>query len=135
VDGDASQYAGATGNGGLLVVKGNASSRCGISMKGIDIVVHGNVGHMSAFMAQAGNLVVCGDAGAALGDSLYEARIFVRGTVESLGADCVEKEMRPEHLKILEDLLQRGECDAKPEEFKRYGSARQFYHFNIDNAY
>jgi glutamate synthase domain-containing protein 3 len=38
-------------------------------MKGIDIVVHGNIGHMSAFMAQAGNLVVCGDAGEALGDS------------------------------------------------------------------
>ena len=58
IDGDASQYAGATGHGGLLVIKGNASSRCGISMKGIDIVVHGNIGHMSAFMAQSGNLVV-----------------------------------------------------------------------------
>jgi glutamate synthase domain-containing protein 3 len=83
VEGDASQYAGATGHGGLLVIKGNASSRCGISMKGIDIVVHGNIGHMSAFMAQAGNLVVCGDAGEALGDSLYEARLFVRGKVKA----------------------------------------------------
>ena len=51
-------------------------------MKGIDIVVKGSVGHMSAFMAQAGNLVVLGDAGDALGDSIYEARLFVRGTVE-----------------------------------------------------
>ena len=135
IDGDASQYAGATGHGGTLVIKGNASSRCGISMKGIDIVVHGNVGHMSAFMAQSGNLVVCGDAGDALGDSIYEARLFVRGSVKSLGADCVEKEMRPEHLEILADLLERGECDAKPEEFKRYGSARTLYNFNIDNAY
>lgn len=135
IDGDASQYAGATGHGGLLVIKGNASSRCGISMKGIDIVVHGNIGHMSAFMAQSGNLVVCGDAGEALGDSLYEARLFVRGSVKSLGADCIEKEMRPEHIAILEDLLQKGGCDAKPEEFRRYGSARQLYHFNIDNAY
>lgn len=135
VEGDASQYAGATGHGGLLVIKGNASSRCGISMKGIDIVVHGNIGHMSAFMAQSGNLVVCGDAGEALGDSLYEARIFVRGSVKSLGADCVEKEMRPEHLEILADLLERAGCDAKPEEFRRYGSARTLYHFHIDNAY
>ena len=135
IDGDASQYAGATGHGGLLVIKGNASSRCGISMKGIDIVVHGNIGHMSAFMAQSGNLVVCGDAGDALGDSLYEARLFVRGSVKSLGADCIEKEMRPEHLEILEDLLARAGADAKPEEFKRYGSARQLYNFNIDNAY
>ena len=136
VEGDASQYAGATGRGGLLVIKGNASSRCGISMKGIDIVVHGNIGHMSAFMAQSGNLVVLGDAGDALGDSLYEARLFVRGNVKSLGADCVEKEMRPEHLELLEDLLRRGEADAKakPEQFRRYGSARKLYNFNIDNA-
>ncbi len=98
IEGDASQYAGATGRGGLLVIEGNASSRCGISMKGIDIVVQGNIGHMSAFMAQSGNLVVLGDAGDALGDSIYEARLFVRGTVKSLGADCIEKEMRPEHL-------------------------------------
>jgi glutamate synthase domain-containing protein 3 len=134
IEGDASQYAGATGHGGLLVIKGNASSRCGISMKGIDIVVHGNIGHMSAFMAQAGNLVVCGDAGDALGDSLYEARLFVRGSVKSLGADCIEKEMRPEHIEILKDLLARAGSDARPEEFTRYGSARQLYNFDVDNA-
>lgn len=135
VEGDASQYAGATAHGGLLVIKGNASSRCGISMKGIDIVVGGNVGHMSAFMAQAGNLVICGDAGDALGDSIYEARLFVRGSVKSLGADCVEKEMRPEHVAVLEDLLTRAGIAADPAEFRRYGSARALYNFNIDNAY
>ena len=134
IEGDASQYAGATGHGGLLNIKGNASSRCGISMKGIDIVVHGNIGHMSAFMAQKGNLVVLGDAGDALGDSLYEARLFVRGNVKSLGADCIEKEMRPEHIELLKELLEKAGADAKPEEFKRYGSARQLYHFNIDNV-
>ncbi|MDF1804656.1 protein GlxC [Thalassovita sp.] len=134
IEGDASQYAGATGHGGLLNIKGNASSRCGISMKGIDIVVHGNIGHMSAFMAQKGNLVVLGDAGDALGDSLYEARLFVRGDVKSLGADCIEKEMRPEHIEILTDLLAKAGADAKPEEFKRYGSARKLYNFNIDHA-
>ena len=134
VEGDASQYAGATGNGGLLVIKGNSASRCGISMKGIDIVVHGNVGHMSAFMGQSGNLVVLGDAGEALGDSLYEAKLFIKGSVQSLGTDCVEKEMRPEHLKTLSILLAEAEADAKLEDFRRYGSARELYHFKIDNA-
>lgn len=135
VKGDASQYAGATGRGGLLVIEGNASSRCGISMKGIDIVVHGSIGHMSAFMAQSGNLVVLGDAGDALGDSIYEARLFVRGKVASLGADCIAKEMRPEHIALLEDLLYRaGVSGVKAEEFTRYGSARTLYNFNIDNA-
>jgi len=135
IKGDASQYAGATGRGGLLVIEGNASSRCGISMKGIDIVVHGSIGHMSAFMAQSGNLVVLGDAGEALGDSLYEARLFVRGTVKSLGADCIEKEMRPEHLEIVAGLLDKaGVSGVAAHEFKRYGSGRTLYNFNIDNA-
>ncbi|MEM9435773.1 MAG: GXGXG domain-containing protein [Pseudomonadota bacterium] len=134
VEGNASQYAGATGHGGLLVIKGNASSRCGISMKGINIVVHGNIGHMSAFMAQSGTLVVCGDAGDALGDSIYEAQLFVRGSVKSLGADCIEKEMRPEHIAQLDALLEEAACEADPSQFRRYGSARQLYHFDIDNA-
>ncbi len=134
IEGDASQYLGATGHGGLIVVKGNASSRCGISMKGVNIVVQGNIGHMSAFMGQSGNLVVCGDAGDALGDSCYEAHFFVRGTVKSLGADCEKKEMRPEHLKILKDLLDEAGFDADPADFTRYGSARKLYNFDVDNA-
>jgi len=135
VSGDASQYCAATSHGGLIVVKGNAAARCGISMKGSDIVVGGSVGHMSAFMAQKGRLVVCGDAGDALGDSIYEAQLYVRGSVASTGADCVEKELRDEHIDELEELLQSAKISGcKPREFKRYGSARSLYHFNIDNA-
>jgi glutamate synthase domain-containing protein 3 len=134
VEGDASQYAGATGRGGTLVIRGNAASRCGISMKGIDIIVAGNIGHMSAFMAQKGNLVVLGDAGEALGDSLYEARLFVRGSVKSLGADCIEKDMTEAHIKQLAELLERADMDADPAQFRRYGSARQLYHFDVDNV-
>lgn len=136
VTGDVSQAAGATGRGGLLRIDGNASARCGISMKGIDIVVQGSIGHMSAFMAQAGNLVVLGDAGDALGDSIYEARLFVRGAVKSLGADCIEKPMRDEHRQDLADILKRAglEGEADPGDFKRYGSARELYNFHIDKA-
>ena len=134
VEGNASQSVGATGRGGLLVVRGDASSRCGISMKGIDIVVGGSVGHMSAFMAQTGCLVVCGDAGDALGDSIYEARLYVRGSVAGLGADCIEKEMRDEHIAQVAALLDAAGIDADPGDFRRYGSARQLYNFKIDNA-
>ena len=42
--------------------------------------------------------------------------------------------MRPEHLKLLAGLLERAGADARPEEFKRYGSARRLYNFNIDHA-
>ena len=114
VTGNASQAAGASGHGGLVVIEGDASSRCGISMKGVDIVVRGSVGHMSAFMAQAGHLVVCGDAGPDLGDSIYEAVLYVRGKVASLGSDCIEQPMTEADRATLEDLLERAgfELDA-----------------------
>jgi glutamate synthase domain-containing protein 3 len=136
VHGDASQAAGATGQGGLLVIAGDASARCGISMKGIDIVVKGSIGPMSAFMAQAGNLVVFGDAGEALGDSIYEARLFVRGEVKSLGADCIEKEVTDQDREILHGVLTKaGLADTVPlDEFRLYGSARRLYHFHVDNV-
>jgi methylamine---glutamate N-methyltransferase subunit B len=134
VMGDASQSAGATGNGGLLIINGDASARCGISMKGIDIVVKGSIGPMSAFMAQAGSLVVLGDAGEALGDSIYEARLFVRGAVASLGADCIEKPMTDEDRAILAGLLDKAGASAAPGEFRLYGSARRLYHFHVDNV-
>ena len=136
VKGDASQAAGATGCGGLLVVDGNASARCGISMKGIDIVVKGSVGHMSAFMAQAGNLVVLGDAGEALGDSIYEAQLYVRGKVEEprrrLHREGHARRAQGGAAPAARAAGLGGEVDVS--EFRRYGSARKLYHFHIDNA-
>jgi glutamate synthase domain-containing protein 3 len=92
------------------------------------------VGHMSAFMAQTGALVVCGDAGEALGDSIYEAHLYVRGKVASLGADCVEKEMHEEHHVQLRSLLEVADVEADADDFRRYGSARRLYNFHIDHA-
>ena len=41
----------------------------------------------------------------------------------------------PEHHEALNKLLkQAGIADAKSTDFKRYGSARKLYNFNIDNA-
>ena len=133
VEGDASQSAGATGHGGLLVIKGNASARCGISMKGIDIVVGGSVGHNSAFMAQAGNLVICGDAEDGLGDSIYETVIYIKGNYGKLGADCIEKEMNEKHFLRLEKLLDKANIKDDPKKFKRLGSARKLYNFDVKN--
>ncbi len=90
---------------------------------------------MSAFMAQSGRLVICGNAGDALGDSLYEARIYVGGEVQSLGADCIEKPMKQEHLDELKELLAvAGMADVDTSKFRRFGSARKLYNFNIDHA-
>ncbi|MGD2138996.1 MAG: protein glxC [Burkholderiales bacterium] len=132
VNGFASVSAGAAGHGGLLVIEGDTSLRCGISMKGIDIVVGGSVGDFSAFMAQAGRLLICGDAGEALGDSLYEAVIYVRGKVASFGADAHEEPMTEADYSAVADLLARAGMKHDPKQFRRVASKRELYHWNAD---
>lgn len=132
VKGFASNSAGASAHGGLLIVDGDASLRCGISLKGGDIVVGGSVGSFSGFMAQAGRMVICGDAGEALGDSLYEAVIYVRGEIRSLGADARIEPMQETDLQTVADLLSQAGLNFEPKEFKRVASARQLYHWNAD---
>jgi hypothetical protein len=58
----------------------------------------------------------------------------VRGSVASLGSDCVEKELGDEHVAELRELLERAEVTADASEFRRYGSARRLYNFDVDNA-
>jgi len=132
VAGFASGGAGASAHGGLLVIRGDAGLRCGISLKGGDIVVGGDVGSFSAFMAQAGHLVVCGNAGEGLGDSLYEAVLYVRGDIRSLGADAEVQPMTADDVATLTQLLGAAGLKHAAREFKRVGSARKLYHWNAD---
>jgi glutamate synthase domain-containing protein 3 len=132
VKGFASNGAGASAHGGLLVIDGDAGLRCGISLKGGDIVVGGSVGSFSGFMAQAGRMVICGDAGDALGDSLYEAVIYVRGAIKSLGADAQIEPLAEADIAALTDLLAAAGMQHDPHSFKRVASARTLYHWNAD---
>jgi glutamate synthase domain-containing protein 3 len=132
VKGFASTAAGASAHGGLLVIDGDASLRCGISLKGADIVVGGGVGSFSAFMAQAGRIVVCGDAEDALGDSLYEAVIYVRGKVRSLGADARFEPMTDADRFAVKGLLAAAGRAEDPGDFKRVASAKSLYHWHAD---
>jgi methylamine---glutamate N-methyltransferase subunit B len=132
VKGFASNGAGASTHGGLLVIDGDAGLRCGISLKGGDIVVGGSVGSFSAFMAQAGRMVICGDAGDALGDSLYEAVLYVKGEVKSLGADAQFEPMADADFSAVAALLDAAGLDHDPRAFRRIASARTLYHWNAD---
>jgi glutamate synthase domain-containing protein 3 len=132
VKGFASNGAGASANGGLLIVDGDAGLRCGISLKGGNIVVGGSVGSFSAFMAQAGCMVICGDAGDALGDSLYEAVLYVKGEIKSLGADAQIEPMTEADLATVADLLGQADMPLDPKTFKRVASMRALYHWNAD---
>lgn len=134
VRGNASQSAGASAHGGLLVVHGDASLRAGISLKGATIAVAGDVGPMAAFMAQAGTMLVGGNAGSALGDSLYEAVVYVAGTIESLGADARVEDLSEVDVAAVEALAVRAGFDhIDAENVKRVSSARQLYHFDSMN--
>jgi glutamate synthase domain-containing protein 3 len=132
VAGFASGGAGASAHGGLLVIHGDAGLRCGISLKGADIVVGGDVGSFSAFMAQAGRIVICGDTAEGLGDSLYEAVLYVRGNIRSLGADAEVQPMSAEDIAAVTSLLAAAGINHPAREFKRVGSARKLYHWNAD---
>jgi len=132
VKGFASNGAGASAHGGLLVIDGDAGLRCGISLKGGDIVVGGSVGSFSAFMAQAGRMVICGDAGDALGDSIYEAVLYVRGNIKTLGSDAQIEPMSQADLDTVADLLAQAGIKHDPKEFKRIASKRELYHWNVD---
>jgi glutamate synthase domain-containing protein 3 len=134
IKGSASDMAAASGRGGLVIVEGDTASRCAISLKGADVVVGGSVGHVSAFMAQRGRLVVCGDAGPGLGDSLYEAVLYVRGKLHGLGADAREEEFTAADRQAVAELLAAAGFEHDPGEFKRVASARTLYHWNAAHS-
>lgn len=134
IDGNASDMAAASGRGGMVVIAGDAASRCAISLKGTDVVVGGDVGHLSAFMAQRGRLVICGDAGPGLGDSLYEAVIYVQGKIHGLGTDAREEEFTPADREVVAKLLAVAGLTGDPGAFKRVASARTLYHWNAAHS-
>jgi glutamate synthase domain-containing protein 3 len=134
VRGSASQSAGSSARGGRIVIEGDASLRAGISLKGATLAIAGDAGAMSGFMAQAGLILIGGDAGHGLGDSLYEAVIYVAGTIASLGADAVVQEMTDEDLLAVKELVQEAGFDhVDPTRVTKVGSARQLYHFSTHN--
>ena len=95
------------------------------------IVVHGSVGHMSGFMAQAGVMLIGGDAGDALGDSLYEAVIYVAGKIASLGSDARIEELTEADVRAVKALAELSGFDhVQPENVTRVASARGLYNFD-----
>jgi len=63
---------------------------------------------------------------------LYEATIYVRGTIHSLGADAREEEMEPADVERVSRLLADAEIDFDTSGFKRVASARSLYHWNAE---
>jgi glutamate synthase domain-containing protein 3 len=128
---NASECAGASSHGGHVIIHGDASSRAGISLKGGNILVAGDVGHMSGFMAQAGCMLIGGDAGDGLGDSLYEAVIYVAGKVKSLGSDARIEDLTESDIADVNRLVELSSFDhIVPQDVTRIASAKELYNFD-----
>jgi glutamate synthase domain-containing protein 3 len=135
VRGCASSGAAASARGGMVVVEGDASLRAGISLKGATLAVAGDVGAMAGFMAQAGTILVGGDAGPGLGDSLYEAVIYVAGRIASLGADAQLEELSEHDVLAVKHLVEATGFDhIDPAAVTKVASARRLYHFSSQHA-
>ncbi len=135
VTGNASERAGATAHGGTIIIEGDASTRAGISLKGGHVAVAGDVGDFSMFMAQAGVLLVGGNAGEALGDSLYEALIYVAGSIKSLGSDARIEDLGESDVATVTSLCATaGFTHIDPNNVKRVASAKSLYNFDALKA-
>src|SRR5580658_10653036 len=106
VRGSASQSAGSSARGGRIVIEGDASLRAGISLKGATLAIAGDAGAMSGFMAQSGLILIGGNAGHGLGDSLYEAVIYVAGRIDSLGSDAAVDDMTDDDMRVVKELVE-----------------------------
>ena len=84
-------------------------------------------------MAQAGVMLVGGDAGDALGDSLYEAVIYVAGKIASLGSDARIEELTDSDVRAVKALAELGGGafgHVQPENVTRVASAKEQYSFD-----
>ena len=64
--------------------------------------------------------------------SLYEAILYVRGRIKSLGADAQVEDMTAADYRQVGELLQQANFPYNPAEFKRVASMRRLYHWNAD---
>ncbi len=83
-------------------------------------------------------ILVGGDAGEALGDSLYEAVIYVGGTIKSLGSDARVEDLTAERrCSRLRQLVGAGRASttSSPEDVTKVASAKQLYNFDAVKAH
>ena len=136
IEGCAGNGAAAAISGGTVVIHNDAAARLGVSMKNGVIVVGGDCGYMAGFMGQNGTIIVCGDTGEAFGDSMYETKCYVGGTIGELGIDAVIEEPTEQDLRFLKATVSEH-LPEKSEQilgeihlFKKVVSGRKLWNFD-----
>jgi glutamate synthase domain-containing protein 3 len=112
-----------------VVVRGDASTRAGIAMKGGLLVVGGSVGPMAGFMMQKGAMIICGDAGDGVADSMYAGTVFLGGRHGDLGADAVFEEPTPSDRDLIGSTLERWAIAARPAGFRKLVAGKRLWNF------
>jgi glutamate synthase domain-containing protein 3 len=110
-------------------VRGDASTRAGIAMKGGILIVAGSVGPMAGFMMQKGVLVICGDAGPGIADSMYSGTVFLGGRNGELGADAVFDEVTPADTDLVAAALQCWQVPAPAAGFRKLVAGKRLWNF------
>jgi hypothetical protein len=76
-------------------------------------------------------MLIGGDAGDSLGDSLYEAVIYVGGQIRSLGSDAQVEELTADDVARVRELAAAaGFGHIRAEDVTKVGSARTLYRFD-----
>src|SRR5919107_265865 len=91
----------------------------------IEVEVGGHVGYYCAGMNQRATVRVHGNAGVGLAENMMSGSVWVDGYA---GQSCAATGRGG----LV--VAQAGVTDADPREFRRYGSARRLYTFDVDHA-
>ncbi len=134
VRGSVGQSVGASMMGGTVVVEGNAGARAGVAQKGGTVIVGGNIGFLSGFMAQDGKLIVLGDAADGVGDSLYQGRIYVAGTIHGLGVDATVQIPTSAEVDEIENNLTEAGFNPVGRDWKKVVAAQKLWYFDKREA-
>ena len=111
---------------------------CAGLKENMSIIIKGHVGYYCGGMNQNANITINGNAGTGLGENMMSGLIHVKGNVsQSVGAsaDCIEKKLNKTDIKQIENLLKIGKIkNFNSSDFRKFGSQRKLYNFNIDNV-
>jgi glutamate synthase domain-containing protein 3 len=138
IEGHVGYYCAGMNQRASVRVHGNCGVGVAENMMSGSVIVNGDASQSAGATARGGLLVIHGDASARCAISLKGADVVVRGSIGHMGAFMAQSGrlvVCGDAGDALGELLERaGIGDVEPEEFRRYGSARGLYTFNVDDA-
>ena len=119
--------------GGTIHVKGDAGPRCGVAMKGGNIVVE--VNWVSIWLyGHSGKIIALGGAGASCADALWKGEVWVAGEIESLGVDVNVIEPTAEEVAEVDAILDPLDLKDTSRNWRKMVSGERLWYFESRDA-